>query len=389
MVKTDSYGDEQWNKTYGGSKRDNEGILKQTNDGGYLLIGSTESFGNGYSDYWLVKTDGNGNEEWNKTYGGFDWEKAWAGQITSDGGIIIAGYTEYPYVQILLIKTDMYGNEEWSKTYGDINFSTTAFSLQETSDNGFIITGYGYSNGTCNLLLLKTDIDGEEQWNKTFEGEACFDSIGYSVKQTLDGGFIATGTTEIIGDFYISALLVKTDNNGNLQWYKTFNRTLNSRGWAVNQTNDKGYIIVGETDFYGVKSGDVWLIKVEKEKQPPNPPIIKGPTSGTVGIAYNYTFLTIDPNGDNLYYDIYWGDGNFEEWFGPFGSGEEVILSHAWSEKGIYTIKARVKNSYGVSNWGELTVTMPRNRATYNSLFLRFLEQFPILQKILQRLGLQ
>jgi hypothetical protein len=119
------------------------------------------------------------------------------------------------------------------------------------------------------------------------------------------------------------------------------------------------------------------------EPLPPPPPKIIGPTSGTVGIAYEYTFLAADPYGDDLYYDIYWGDGQFEDWFGPFASGEGVTLSHAWSEEGTYTIRARVKYSYGVSDWGTLTVTMPRNRATYNSLLLRFLERFPILQKLL------
>jgi hypothetical protein len=391
LVKTDNFGNELWNKTYGGSGRESSKSVHITSDGGYLIVGWTRSFGNGNSDFWLVKTDANGIEEWNKTYGGLDREEAWDGQITSDGGFIVVGTTsnEYPYSQILLLKTDSNGITEWLKTYGDINSSIGANSLQETNDNGFIISGTVCSNFSCNLLLFKTDKDGVEQWNKTFEGEAFFDSICYSVHQTLDGGFIATGETEIIGDFYYSSLLVKTNINGDLQWYKTFNRTLHCRGLKVRQTNDRGFIIVGEIDFYGDVGGDVWLIKIAKENLPPTLPIIDGPTSGKPGIEYEYTFNSTDFNEDPVMYFVNWGD-NDTEWTEYGDSGEEISLRHIWDNKGNYTIKAKAKDINGSeSDWSEFTVIMPRDKAISSLPLLRFLERYPLLQELLMRLGLQ
>ena len=97
--------------------------------------------------------------------------------------------------------------------------------------------------------------------------------------------------------------------------------------------------------------------------EPPERPSIDGPTNGKVGVEYKYTFATIDPYESDIYYYIEWGDGDFEDWFGPYSSGEEVTLSHAWSEEETYTIQAKARNIYGVeSDWGTLEVTMPLNQ---------------------------
>ena len=127
--------------------------------------------------------------------------------------------------------------------------------------------------------------------------------------------------------------------------------------------------------------------------QPPSAPDIDGPTVKPVPMPkqggpgpYNYTFKSIDPDGDNVYYYIDWGDGEFEDWFGPFESGEEVTHSHTWSEQGTPTIKAKAKDIWGAeSDWGTLDVIIPKNQ---NMWFLRWLERFPILQKILDVLRL-
>ena len=120
------------------------------------------------------------------------------------------------------------------------------------------------------------------------------------------------------------------------------------------------------------------------ENEPPNIPDIDGTTSGKIGNLYTYTFKSTDPDEDNLYYYINWDDGNIEEWIGPYNSGEDAVVSHTWSEKGTYAIKAKVKDDYDMeSDWGTLTVSMPRNRAYSNTLLLRLLERFPILQKTL------
>jgi hypothetical protein len=130
---------------------------------------------------------------------------------------------------------------------------------------------------------------------------------------------------------------------------------------------------------------DDFIIYVIPSSEPPNTPVISGPTTGSPGNEYTYSISLIDPENDDVFLYVDWDDGNIIDWFGSFDSGETAEIGHTWDEKGTYIIKAKVKDFYNAeSDWGTLTVTMPRNRAiNINSLFLRFLEHFPILQKIL------
>ncbi|MCK5112760.1 MAG: immune inhibitor A, partial [Thermoplasmatales archaeon] len=139
----------------------------------------------------------------------------------------------------------------------------------------------------------------------------------------------------------------------------------------------------GWGDFSTLEDMEVSII----ENDPPNTPNITGPTSGNIGTAYEYTFVTTDPNGDNITYYIEWDDGFIEDWIGPYISGEEVALNHTWDKKGPYVIRAKAKDIFGEeSNWGTLEVTMPRNKILVNSLFLKFLERFPRAFPILRNL---
>ena len=141
-----------------------------------------------------------------------------------------------------------------------------------------------------------------------------------------------------------------------------------------------GKLFFGCYNFYCFEDGPYY---------PPNVPDIIGTTHGTPNTQYDYTFVTTEPNGDDVYYYVRWGDGTFEDWFGPYESGEEVTLSHAFPSRDTYTIRAKARDIYGLeTDWGTLQVTMPRNRATStNSPFQSFLQQhlhlFPILQKLL------
>jgi hypothetical protein len=149
-------------------------------------------------------------------------------------------------------------------------------------------------------------------------------------------------------------------------------------------------------DFFG-NTGS-FTIKNLHASDPADTPVITGPTSGKAGTEYPYTISTTDPNNDDVYYFVNWGDDKDTGWIGPYHSGESVSVKHTWSEKGTYTIKAKAKDTNGFeSEWKELSVTMPRNRAINSPLFLQFLQNFlenhpnlfPVLQKIIQRLGLQ
>jgi len=264
LVKTDNAGNEEWNNTFGGSNDDRGTSVLQTSDCGYIIAGHTLSFGTGGVDVWLIKTDESGNEEWNKTLGGYSSDGAWSINLTSDGGYIITGWT-YSYGvgylgNVWLIKTDDFGNEEWNKAFGGTDVDR-GYSVQQTTDEGYIIAGYtsSFGAGLDDVLLIKTDASGNEQWNNTFGGANR--DYGYSVYQTSDGGYIITGYTMSFGAGGDDIWLIKTDGMGNELFNNTYGGTYSDVGYSVIQTSDGGYIITGHTLSYGAGVHDVWLIK--------------------------------------------------------------------------------------------------------------------------------
>jgi len=265
LIKTDSAGNMEWNKTYGGPEYDTTWSLVETSEGGFVLAGITTSFGAGKEDFWLIKTDSAGNMEWNKTYGGPRGDDSRSLIITSDGGFIITGLT-YSFGtetgDFWLIKTDSAGNMEWNKTYGGPEYDHPR-SLVVTSDGGFVISGCktSYDTGKSDVWLMKTDSAGNMEWNKTYGGARSEDV--FSMKTTSDGGFILTGHTSSFGAGGYDCWVVKTDSAGNMEWNKTYGGASWDQGNSVVMTSDGGFVFAGETSSFGVGYKDFWFFKTD------------------------------------------------------------------------------------------------------------------------------
>ena len=325
-----SLGQEQWFQTFGGLGNDRGNVVQQTNDGGYIVVGSTSSFeawSGDNQDVYLIKTDENGNELWSQTFGDGSTNSGRCGQQTNDGGYIITGWYGLDVVliktnengneqwsqtfssgsnnsansvkqtidggyiivghtddgpvisaDIYMIKTDENGNEQWSRTFGGTNIDI-GYSIQQTSDEGYIITGEtnSFGNGSTGVYLIKTNENGEEEWSQTFGGES-----GYSVEQTNDGGYIITGRLSVESEGEYGSLpcilLIKTDENGSEQWSQNFVKIYTGKGYSVQQTSDNGYIITGERWSFLNENIDVVLIKTNSEGNVKSTNIIETPT---------------------------------------------------------------------------------------------------------------
>jgi uncharacterized delta-60 repeat protein len=261
LIKTDANGNLQWAKTYGGTNDDYAYSVQQTSDGGYIVVGYTNSFGSGWEDILIIKTDPSGNIQWAKVYGGVNSDYAYSVQQTSDGGYIVVGYSDsYTYTyDIILIKLNSSGNVQWARTYGGGSWDY-AYSVQQTSDGGYIVTGFtgSFSSGDADIILIKTNSLGNLQWAKTYRGTNY--DYAYSVRQTSDGGYIVAGHTLSFGAGNWDVFLIKTDANGNLQWAKTYGGTDWDESYSVQQTSDGGYILAVWTNSFS-PGGNFAIIK--------------------------------------------------------------------------------------------------------------------------------
>jgi len=262
IAKVDTVGEPEWIKVFGGDMFESAFNAGETDDGGYFFAGYTNSIGNGLYDFWLVKLDAFGNMEWEKTYGTAKADVGLFGEITSDGGYILTGYTILPNKtdkDFWLLKTNADGDSLWSSTFGN-DANQSANRVIELSNGGFVIIGETRGDSTNNdILIIKTDENGQEIWTKNIVESN--DDLVFSIKETPDG-FIAVGTTTSLGAGNKDIWLHKLDASGNVEWQNTFGGDALEYGFDVVPVSD-GYVFTGSTSSYGTEFYDLWILKVD------------------------------------------------------------------------------------------------------------------------------
>ena len=272
LIKTDANGNAQWEQFYGEAGNESGSGIKMTGDGGYIIVGKGPSPVS-YSDVYLLKTDSIGNLIWEREINIQDNDFGSDIDLTFDGGYIICGYCglmSYPYYRdCLLIKTDSLGNMLWARTYGG-NYNDKFYSIRQCPDGGFIMTGFTSDTVyNSDVYLVKTDSAGNIEWERTY-GENYYDSIGSQVIITDDGGFIIVGTTKLSNIADTDVFLIKTDSFGNEQWHSVIGGHYEDGGGGVQETIDGGYVITGTTkSFYsgsivpGGYHSEVYFLKTD------------------------------------------------------------------------------------------------------------------------------
>ncbi len=250
-------------RVYGRAGYDFAQSAALTADGGLIVVGATALSGSPLDSIWLLRTDGSGDTLWTRTYGPNGSGDAVGSSVaqTRDGGFIVVGWgAAYLHGEsdLLLIKTDAGGDTVWTRQL-DLPGSQSGSCVQQTRDNGYIIVGTNRTsqNGDGDVWLVKTNENGDTSWTKSFGGPGQQD--GNSVEQTSDSGYIVLGTTWNHNGMHSQIMLTKTDASGNELWTRTFGNGHREWATAVRQTSDGGYVLTGNTEPSSLGGGALLL----------------------------------------------------------------------------------------------------------------------------------
>jgi len=263
-----------WTRTYGGDESDWGRCVRESSDGGYIVVGTTKSFGAGDQDLWLFKTDEHGDTQWTRTLGDTEMNKGYCVDLTKDGGYIVSGNSG-------LFKSNSEGELEWQSPYA-------AYYVQQTNDNGYILV----ARHSQNIWLLKMDEEGDTLWTNIIGY-----GYGYCVKQTSDGGYIVSG--ELGGDTTLfDFTIIKTDETGEVIWDKIFLDIGYEHAFYVQETYDKGYIVTGTDDWTYLllkkldSSGEVvWEYSSEYDFEGVGNCVVQTPDSGYIVVGTKDTLF--------------------------------------------------------------------------------------------------
>lgn len=344
-----------WNKTFPGIYSDVARQVQPTNDGGYIMVGESESFGPGTWSVYAVKSDSNGTLEWNKTYGGANFDFPLAIRQTTDNGYIIGTYTtSYPPsgTNLRLIKLAENGDTLWTSVLPNSNGCILQFAgcVVQTDDGGYMIAGYGWMPPNNNQIqLFKTDPDGKLVWDKNYGGPS--DDYGATIQATNDGNYILAGYTYSYGSGHDDGYMIKINPEGDTLWTSVIGGANYDSYRFVRPTSDGGYIAVGSTQSFGkgeqgyvVKTGPTGVLQwtaaiggdnneafegvCENEN---HEYILTGTTNSYGNGLHDFMIVRLDSAGNTLGMKTYGGPDE------DFGSTIEKVPGHGYIAAGTYT----------------------------------------------------
>lgn len=253
-----------FHKLYGGPEDDGVTKMVRTADGAFALLGFTESYGAGIKDAYLTKVDSMGAVLWRKTYGGIGNENVHAMSATDDGGFILCGSTTSygPFAQnVLMIRLDANGDVLWAKGIGSWD-DDTGNTVVQCDDGGFLVAGmtHGSMNSGHDMLLIRTDQGGDTLWTRVIG--AVWTDVPRSLCKT-NAGYVIAGTTSSFGPGFNDVLLMEIDDNGNQLWDRTYGGTAEDDCDAIIPTADGGFLLAGATSNFGVSTHSAYLIRTD------------------------------------------------------------------------------------------------------------------------------
>lgn len=379
-----------WQQSMGGSMYEYSREILYTADGGYITVGYSESsdgdvsVNQGGGDCWVVKQNANGAIEWEKTYGGTGFDYASSIYGTSDGGYVIAGYSEsidgdissaYGNGDCWILKIDNNGVIQWQSTYGG-TATDNAQSIKQTNDGGYIVAAYSESadgdvtgnHGGGDCWVLKLNNSGILIWQQSLGGTSY--DFGQNVTQTSDGGYILTGGTHsndgnVVGqNGNGDCWIVKLDNNGDVSWQKALGGSAYDFGQSVEETNDGGYIIAGYSESFDGDitaqhgNGDCWILKFDNSGT-----LQWQKTLGSSGNDYAFSVKQL-LNGNYImigYSEFNDGDvasnlGNFDCWLVNLDVFGSIQMQQSLGGSGVdigYSVQEIMPGNYVVAGYSE------------------------------------
>jgi len=308
IIKLNSAGDTVWTRTLGGKGDDDASAINVTDDGGYIITGSTDSDDgditdkrrNSNKDLWVIKLDGSGHITWSKTFGGSASEAGYSVTGTPDGGYLLAGATNSNNgdvegnnggTDVWVVKLDNLGQKQWAKTYGGSSWDE-AHSIIATNE-GYVLSGLTYSNDGdvtgyhtptfigADVLVIKIDLKGNKIWAKAFGGTT--DDNATSMAAVSDGYVVGGYTNSNDGDvsryhgrqaLFYDMWVLKLNGDGNIVWSKAFGGTFDEACTSLTKTPDGGFVLAGGassidgdviSNHNKADNDDFWIVKLDAD----------------------------------------------------------------------------------------------------------------------------